>query len=126
MVDNNNKYFFRQDEIDAEVGVVTNIPADVEWAVTKRKISLPAVRPGGAGFGSGSGSSLTPGGDTDQGVVVETEPGRYAERKPTVPQILGVRSQEVSQDPQGNAVISATFIVTDIPGVEYEMRLTRG
>lgn len=125
MADKTSKYFFRNDEIDSDIGEVVNIPPDVEWAVTTKKTTVPSAESRSNG-GDGSLGGLSGDNFGDDGYNNWTEPDRYSERKPQVPQILGIRKQEVSQDPQGAGAISVTFMVTEIPNVEYEMRVTRG
>ena len=115
MVENkNSKYFFRRDEIDSDLGLVNNSPPDLDWAIKTSKSSLPTI----VGVSTGSGGINDPN-LNDNWLTRPVEP------KPEIPQILGLRRQEVSQDPQGTSVVSVTFIVTDIKGVEYEMRVTK-
>lgn len=108
-----SKYFFRQDIIDADIGLVDNVPPDVEWAVQSKKPIVPKVN---------DSSSNREEGPTDLGEYQPWTPNQG----PQVPQFLGILKQEVSQDPQGNSRISVTFVVTDISDVEYETRFTRG
>ncbi|ASZ74898.1 hypothetical protein FDI69_gp084 [Rhodococcus phage Trina] len=107
----NSKYFFRQDEIDTEVGLVENVPPDLEWAVKAKKVVVPTLNT----VYRLDGSEPNYG---DQ-VFVPQEP------KPEVPRVLGIKRQQVYQDPQGTSLVSVTFDVSNIDNVEYEIRITQ-
>lgn len=124
----NSKYFFRDDEIDADVGIVSNIPPDLDWAIVNVRRAAPTVQGTGTDFVDGTGYNPAAGTVYDgpvEEVHREEIPYKPDPMRVETPQITGIRKQEVSQDPQGAGAISVTFMVTDVSNAEYEVRVTR-
>lgn len=129
---NNKKFFFREPGLDPNKDKVENLPREVaEWLDPTTMASKGSGGPGGTvayvdldalGVGGGGFPSTNQPAPSDVNVYIPDVPGLKAKQ----PQILSVVDQQVVQDPQGTATVTATFSIgPEQDSMEYELRLTK-
>jgi len=127
---NNKKFFFREPGLDPNKDKVENLPREVaEWLDPTTMASKGSGGPGGTVSYidlDAVGAGQFPQGPVQTSATANDYIPDIPGLKAKQPQVLAVVDQQVVQDPQGTATVTATFSIgPEQDSMEYELRLTK-